>query len=359
MNVFIDKGFTDSETFCIQFLQSPEFKLETLKMYSDYHPDKSSAATDVARKIRIGEVDIDQLMLDYAKQPRQWFALKVDGQPELFEAKDPKILLTQFGEEDWYGPIENKEDHSHLYLRTHAINEFKLVNDGSDNAHAEILKIRWTIVANVSDSHISFNWNGFTTNSYDNPDSRYQFQFWNYIPKIIDDLEDSLSTQYSDPNFHSLILDTIWNRYISNPDYTWNHLAVRAEASGVALNARTSGVRLINVEGLLGLARRLATAVINEIEGRPTTRRLQPGSRRARLIEQAENQIIKTLIKDWGTKSYEFRLLDGDEKIFRAHSYFGLKPEHHTQDRFSHFKAYLKYGGAYKAIEFLLDEMDR
>ena len=31
VEAFIDKGFPDSKTFCVQFLYSPEFNLNTLK----------------------------------------------------------------------------------------------------------------------------------------------------------------------------------------------------------------------------------------------------------------------------------------------------------------------------------------
>lgn len=351
MKIFIDRGYSDPHTFCIQFLQSPEFKLETLMKFIDYHPNKSSAATDVARKVRDNSIDKKLLMLEYAKQTRQWFALKTGEFPDPFEAEDPEKLLTEFGDENWYGPIENDEDDSKFYFRNHSFNDYRAI-DGK----VEVARIRWVVVANVAESHLTFHWNGFTTNSSDNTDSRSQFQFWNYIPDEIGELEDALDVEYDYPDFHQLILEEIWDNYISNPEYTWNHLAVRAEASGVALNARSAGVQQLNVTGLLGLANKLAISVIDEIE-ESLLRSLRSVSRRDRLIERAEIKIIKTLIKDWGTKSYEFRLVKGDDKVFRAHSYFGLKPDHNTQDCFPHFKTYLQFGGACKAIEFLLSEL--
>ncbi|MCB2167589.1 MAG: hypothetical protein KQI78_08010 [Deltaproteobacteria bacterium] len=151
----------------------------------------------------------------------------------------------------------------------------------------------------------------------------------------------------------------MWDKYIPDSNYTWSHLAVRAEASGVALSARSSGIQQINVSGLLSLSNKIAESVVSDIEEamRPQEK-LRNRLRRRYLIERAENTIIKTLIKDWGTKSYEFRLQTEDENLFRAHSYFGLKPHGNTQDCFPHFKAYRESGGAYKAIEFLLNEME-
>jgi hypothetical protein len=71
MKIFVDRGYTDPNTFCIQFLQSPEFKFETIKKFTDYYPNKESAATDVANKVRNNAIDKERLMLEYAKQSRQ------------------------------------------------------------------------------------------------------------------------------------------------------------------------------------------------------------------------------------------------------------------------------------------------
>ena len=52
MNNFIDHGYKDPHSFCLSFLKSPEFKFETLKKFADYFPNKESAATDIANKIK-------------------------------------------------------------------------------------------------------------------------------------------------------------------------------------------------------------------------------------------------------------------------------------------------------------------
>jgi hypothetical protein len=262
----------------------------------------------------------------------------------MVELEEPAILLTEFGKEEWYGPLDDPDDDSFYYFRVHSFPDYIEV-DGK----IQTTRIRWIVIANINNTHISLNWKGFTLNKRDRIRARNQFSFWKHIPDAFDELEEILEFEEDNefPNFHELILTTLWNKYISNNYYEWRHLAVRAEASGVALNARSAGTVEIDVRGLEALAHKLAESVIGR-----TVR-----NRRSR-IKIAKNKIIRTLIKEWGTKSYEFKLESNDEKLFRAHCYFGLKPFGDTQDCFPHFKSYLNFGGTSQAIEFLLEEMN-
>ena len=80
--------------------------------------------------------------------------------------------------------------------------------------------------------------------------------------------------------------------------YKWKHLKIRAEASGLAINAQSSGIQEIDVRGLQALSQQLAQSVLNilGLYGDP------------KKMNNAEDAILLTLIKEWGTKSYEFEL---------------------------------------------------
>jgi len=85
-------------------------------------------------------------------------------------------------------------------------------------------------------------------------------------------------------------------------------------------------------------------------------------------MSDAEDAIVLTLIKEWGTKSYEFQLdrelteieMETDESkkvkmesVIQAHCYFGEKSDK-TQDSLQHIKC---YGGSTSVLKFLLKEL--
>ncbi|MEM8723604.1 MAG: hypothetical protein AAGE84_30715 [Cyanobacteria bacterium P01_G01_bin.39] len=81
----------------------------------------------------------------------------------------------------------------------------------------------------------------------------------------------------------------------------------------------------------------------------------------------AEVAALRTLIKEWGTKSYEFSLEKEEEKkelnkkskynrLIKAHCYFGLKPNSPTQDSLQHLKC--DCGSSTSVLKFLLRELE-
>ena len=118
------------------------------------------------------------------------------------------------------------------------------------------------------------------------------------------------------------------NKSIDGIAYKWKHLRIRAEASGLAINARSAGVPEIDVRGLQALSEKLAESVLQKLG-------LVGDSGK---MSDAEDAIVLTLIKEWGTKSYEFSLgreltaieMETDEpkkvkieSVIKAHCYFG------------------------------------
>lgn len=90
-------------------------------------------------------------------------------------------------------------------------------------------------------------------------------------------------------------------------------------------------------------------------------------------LQHIENALLRTLIKEWGTKSYGFsldKISDSSEnssqssenkpkcdRVFKAHCYFGLKPNSKTQDSLLHLKCYNDYGASVGTLKFLLREL--
>ena len=161
----------------------------------------------------------------------------------------------------------------------------------------------------------------------------------------------------------------LWDQYLSHNDYQWRHLRIRAEASGVALNAHSAGVTEINVGGLEALSTELAKSSLQAMGISINTKNLH----------DVENALLRTLIKEWGTKSYGFSLerkalfdesslstnqtkIESEsqtkiKKLFKAHCYFGLKPNSKTQDLLQHLYCYPKFGVSTGALNFLLNEL--
>jgi hypothetical protein len=95
---------------------------------------------------------------------------------------------------------------------------------------------------------------------------------------------------------------------------------------------------------------------------------------------QVERAILHTLIREWGTKSYEFRLkkisdaqasipdtadIDKDvenkvkvETLFRVHCYLGLDLLSNNQDSLQHLKCYQECGSSTGVLKFLLAELN-
>jgi hypothetical protein len=78
---------------------------------------------------------------------------------------------------------------------------------------------------------------------------------------------------------------------------------------------------------------------------------------------KVEDAVTKTLIQEWGAKSYEFIIEEkaeedkNNKKLFRSHCYFGRNNETKGEDSFPHFKCYSEYGNSAGALEFLLKEI--
>ncbi|TBR60722.1 hypothetical protein B4U84_07670 [Westiellopsis prolifica IICB1] len=342
INAFVDHGFPPGEEFCVKFLSSNEFTRETLQLISSgtSRVKKDELAIYIVNAFEKGQLTSDDILLAYVKQPRTWLSLKLGKCARTPNLNSAASLLQEFGQDGWYGPIqEQNQPHKKWYIRTYKIDDSVRRGTGTDS-QPDKRDIRWSVIAEVTKDCVALCWNGFTFNSITNERTEpSQFPFWHHISKFIDELANHCQADWKHPNLHKLVLHDMWDKYLNCIPYKWRHLRIRAEASGLAINAHSAGVQEIDVKGLQALSEKLANSVLNKLG-------LVGDSEK---MSNAEDVILLTLIKEWGTKSYEFQLdreltateieteTDKLKKIkvkhlIKAHCYFGLKPNSTTQD---------------------------
>ena len=375
VEAFVDRGFPDSKTFCSQFLYSPEFSVNTLKslVKSGKSQQKYDLAVNLAAALENQTIDSEEILLAFAQQPRKWLSLKLGHCEKHPVLKTASSLLTGFGEDGWYGPIEDLETSRKWYIRTHKVPFFEQVYQTEGVSEGEIAKqaesvaayqIRWTVFAEIGINYIALSWNGFRHNElksglYDPQiESLMQFPYWSYIPSFFDELTQECQANWQHPVLHQLVLQHLWDIYLTNPEYTWRHLRIRADNHGVALNAHSTGAfdqETLQLKGLQALSRQLASSALNSLKIQETSE----------IISSVESFLLRTLIQEWGTKSYEFSLdrlsEDGSKRIglFRAHCYFANGPSPAPQDSLQHLRCFSgNYGGSSQALDFLLSELN-
>ncbi len=362
---FIDKGFPDSKTFCTQFLNSPDFTLGTLKalVKGGKSKPKYDLATSLAESLENHEISEDEILLAFVRQPRKWLSFKI-GRCEQYPTHEAsEILLTEFGEDGWYGPIKDVDDSRSWYIRTKEVPFYEQGVFQSESSSVATYRIRWTVLAEIGINYIALSWNGFShqevkpNSAYSSGESLVQFPYWKYIPIFFNELSQSCSTQWEHPVLHKLILQDLWSKYVNDPQYIWRHLRIRADNRGVALNVHSTGAsdnEEQQMRGLQALSKELASSALSSLN-------IQETPEKNGLVEKA---LLRTLIQSWGAKSYEFSLnkiatsIAKDKEIFRAHCYFSLGASSSSQDSLQHLHCFTKdYGGSGKALQFLLSEL--
>lgn len=380
IEAFVIPGKLDEENFLLNFLRSFEFRQHTLKNLA---PKKSLAkgnlATSINDAVKQGTITTDKIIAEFAKQERHWLSIKlgeIKNQPKF---NDPANLVSGFGQVGWYGPVLEEGSDKVWYIRTFKQKHETYIGSGEART-VDSRDIRWTVIAEIAPSsikgqhYVALSWNGFSNSQIDQElgETKKQFPYWLYIPQFFDELEQHLCTSLQEPNLYKLLLTDVWEKYINNPRYRWQHLKIRAEASGVALNASSAGISEIDIRGLQALTRELAKSAVSEL---PDLIQKQAD------LHSVETALLRTLIKEWGTKSYEFSLsklplLDVEnnaangkskdsqiaekkktETIFRSHCYFGAKPESQNPDALQHLYSYFKDGGSTNALRFIMQEL--
>jgi hypothetical protein len=351
MHSFVDNGFAPGVDFFQHLVASGDFSKDILVQLvpKSRQQPKDQLVRELSDKFEAGSLDVDALMLAFCRRPRKWLAFyltETDGFPQKLTARD---FLSEFGKsQSWYGPF--RDGRTAWYVLAVTVTHW-LFEPGDDAPQS--CRIRWHVTVEAAPKYIALHWDGFSYSSAPTGSLHTsQFAFWQRLPTAVRALEEMLGTPLKQPNLSQLVLDQMWSKYRSAGDVRWIDRRVRAESAGVALNAHSGAVVDIDVAGLGALADRLADAVLLAI-GAPeseTNRR------------DVRDAVLQTIVKEWGTKSYECSLdrvspqETKETKEFRGHCYFGLKGDE-SQDAFQHVNCFSEYGGSAGALRFLLGEL--
>ena len=285
-----------------------------------------------------------------------WLSFKTGSYVSLPSKNSASSLLTNFGSSGWHGPIKDSDGCAY-YIHTREITGESELNNGNSSI-IQKSHYRWPVIAKITSTYMSLSWYGFSYSDGASTKAN-QFPFWLYISNIFAELESMTQASLQYPDLYDLVLEKLWGKYLNDPiyidSYKWEHLRIKAESSGVVLNAKSSsGPVEMNLKGLQALAKHLATSTLTSLN-------IADQSPEHDVVEAA---LLKTIIKDWGTKAYEFSLdrwEDGKSrrvKLFKAYCNFGLRTELKNEDALLHLKCYSQYGNSNGALDFLLRELD-
>jgi hypothetical protein len=342
---FTDFGFQGVE-FTKALLESSDYNASSLRNLAQpgVPSRKAALAHDVAERLGQGQLDPQRVIDAYAAQAKTWLTLRLGPFANAPQLPDAARLLFEFGADGWYGPVRPADAQDETWY----LHVTRVPTPHKDYPEAAV---RWVVSAQVARGFVALHWDGFTHPTAPGK-APSQFAFWEYVPDLLHSLGELLGASWHVPQLHQLVLHSLWDRYLNHAQYIWRHLRIRAESRGVVLNASSTAVAEINVHGLEALTAALTDASLAALG-------LDLSSVSKDAVEAA---LLRTLIQEWGTNSYEFSLdlrePSGEvQKVFRAHCYFGLRPLLHTQDSLQHLKCYASYGGGQAALRFLLEHL--
>ena len=263
---------------------------------------KEALVSRVAGLLGTGEIVPSQILQEYVRMPRMWLAIKLGKHAKEPRLRDPNLLLRNFGDAGWYGPVKNNLDGSSYYIYTKRVSE-PIEYDKDTNRITKSGDYRWSVIAKISEGYVALHWYGFGYKE-DPGKKANQFPFWKYIPSIFEELEHLTGATWQEPDLYNLMLDKLWNKYLDDITYAdthdWSHLRIKAESSGVALNARSSmnGPSEISLKGLLALADALARSALTSLSEHSETAIEVDLDEKEITREILKNALLKALIKD-------------------------------------------------------------
>lgn len=353
IDAFVIRYRLEGIPFAAQFLASPDFDLETLKDISRRLdlPVSGKRAEFIDRIVSssIGQNERSAAVLEsFVLRRRGWVMFQTGRVPKLPDCLNPAELLYTEGREDWYGPIMRPLDtEARWYIRPVFISHWE-TPDGATSTPQQCV-IRWLCLARVSEHVLSLHWRGFSfaQSPSESGGRSSQYPYWEKVPSIFDEITRLTGARLSQPNLHNLILHALWERYRYDRSGRWTDRRIRAESGGVSLSAHAGAVAELDVGGI----RRLANAIRRSISADFETKHQTTGQPDPDRLEEV---VLRTLLREFGTLSYEFSLETGNEKVFRAHSYFGLKPNASSPDSFPHLNIFTTWRDDLEQLHFLL-----
>ena len=393
---FLDIGLDEGDQFCRELLKAGDFAKSTLQVVQKSSAKKELHAKEVADILMADETGKagEPLMIEFCRQSRQWVALmRISGKGtskdhKLFSAHDFLSGIRTKGENGksrrrnrWYGPWGEPDNTRHWLVRTVRVKHLVEAADGSGPVR---YAVQCHIIAEVTKKYIALHWNGFNHRDQEGGEGGkrgHQFYYWDWIPMLLREVGEIYGRSLEWPQLNHLILHTLLESHDRKREFAWEHLRVRSMRAGVTLNARgtqakRAGKHEVDIGGLKALSRALANSALNaayedvEIDD----------------VDKADRAVLRTLIKEWGTRSYEFALdrkattTTAAAKLFRAHCYFGVsaatddgteeddegdekskngkhKNKDSGPDSFPHLLCYKPYGGSRTALDFVLSHL--
>lgn len=345
--------------FAALFLGSDDFDVDCLKnICKDLNIQSSGKKVDLVRYIEnaftnsnLREIAENIIIPNLIRRNRRWFAFKLGkiNIHSLPKMKDITEVVFEVGEANtWYGPVLIPEENASYYINFEFVTHYEI---DEKTEKSEFRQIRWLRFARITGDVVSLHWQGFyAADDADATEHEKQLRYWEYVPKLFDELKSLLKTNLTDPNLSQFVLDNLWNKYRNKNGHQWEDLRIRAESGGVSLNARSAGTNNsadIDVKGIAHLARTISLSVSDEMNlGLP------PDG-----INNLQEVILRTLIRAFGAKSYEFSLVKGGENLIKAHIYFGMKPNFPTADCFPHIHCYTSWKSDREQFAFILDNL--
>ena len=342
--------------FALQFLAAEDFDVATLKRIC-----KELEINQVGKKnVLLGYIEsfltsdhdlsaTTVILYNLIRKAKKWFTFKQGKHGTLPSQNNPADIIYSEGKEEWYGPINLPEDPSeNWYIRQSFILEWEI--DTTTNKPIQ-RAIRWLLFAKVTPEGISYHWQGFSHSEDENSIKREsQFRYWDYVPNIIKEFEAIVGGNFEFPNLYNFVLHQLWDNYRGQDGFTWTDQRIRAESGGVSLNARSAGVTNdveIDVRGINSLANTLTLSVIREL-GLPLDIQKQ---------HNLQEKILRTIIREFGAKSYEFSLEHYSDKLIRAHIYFGAKPNFPGPDSFPHINCIIGWKSDQDQLNFIVNQL--
>lgn len=212
-------GYEPGDDFTKALLQTGEFPNSLLRKYTEA---KSTSKADLVNGVvedtmwvLDNAASLNDLMLDYCRQPRQWFTYFEPGTPPTSKVGgSAKSFLTTFGNDGWTGPFI--EVGRHWYVYSKRIPHWIIVS----GEKAQQYPIRWHVIAEVGSAYNALHWNGFTRTAEEEDATRPRamFEYWKFIPEVMASLEAFLGYDIGElPQLHSLVLNTMFPQYWRAP----------------------------------------------------------------------------------------------------------------------------------------------
>jgi hypothetical protein len=365
VDAFVIRQERSGTEFAAAFLASPDFDKDTIDVIARQFSvgRKGSRKADLIHGIisilksanasAAAGVIIEKLI----SRKRDWVSVQMGAVLSRPVCSSASQLVTNIGEEKWYGPLHCYVDDSDAewYIRPVLVDHIEVME--GEHPKAERVQIRWLVFARVTNDTISLHWQGFShlrlredTTMDTLYSSKPQFPYWQYIPKLFTEIKEVTCADVRDIELHDLILNKLWDYYIGRPHYKWDDKRIRAQSGGVALSAHaSSSIIELSPTGILSLAQTIRKAVekdLLDIHGM-----VLPGP------SHFDDVIRGTLIKGFGPLSYGFDLEREGTPLLSGHAYFGFKPDTNSPDCFQHLRMLVSRRHNFEQLSFLRDHL--